>query len=314
MTTILLTGGGGMVGRNIIDLCRERGVDVVAPRRAELDLMDYASTRRFLQKVQPDIVVHAAGRVGGIQANIREPVRFLTENWDIGRNIVLAAREAGVRRLLNLGSSCMFPRNSPEPLKEEDALSGTLEPTNEGYALAKCAIARLCSYVHREDPSLLYKTMIPCNLYGRHDKFDPAVSHLVPAVIHKLHVAKCEGHSEVEIWGDGTARREFMYSGDLADAILFAVDHFAEMPNVLNVGLGVDYSVNEYYAVAAEVVGYAGGFVHDTTKPVGMMRKLLDVSRQKAFGWQARTSLREGLRATYEFYLSSGAADALSAR
>lgn len=314
MTTILLTGGGGMVGRNIIDLCRERGIEVVAPRRTELDLTDHASTLRFLREVRPDIVVHAAGRVGGIQANIREPVRFLTENWDIGRNIVLAAREAGVTRLLNLGSSCMFPRNSPDPLKEEDVLSGTLEPTNEGYALAKCAIARLCSYVHREDPSLLYKTMIPCNLYGRHDKFDPAVSHLVPAVIHKLHVAKRDGLPEVEIWGDGTARREFMYSGDLADAILFAVDRFAEMPDVLNVGLGEDYSVNEYYAVAAEVVGYTGSFVHDTTKPVGMMRKLLDVSRQKAFGWQAQTSLREGLRATYDFYLSSGAADALSAR
>ncbi|WP_276199191.1 GDP-L-fucose synthase [Chelatococcus sp. XZ-Ab1] len=314
MTTILLTGGGGMVGRNIIDLCRERGIEVVAPRRTELDLTDHASTLRVLREVRPDIVVHAAGRVGGIQANIREPVRFLTENWDIGRNIVLAAREAGVTRLLNLGSSCMFPRNSPDPLKEEDVLSGTLEPTNEGYALAKCAVARLCSYVHREEPSLLYKTMIPCNLYGRYDKFDPAVSHLVPAVIHKLHVAKRDGLPEVEIWGDGTARREFMYSGDLADAILFAVDRFAEMPDVLNVGLGEDYSVNEYYAVAAEVVGYTGGFVYDTTKPVGMMRKLLDISRQKAFGWQAQTSLRQGLQATYDFYLSSGAADALSAR
>lgn len=314
MTTIILTGGGGMVGRNVIDLCGERGIDVVAPRRVELDLRDYASTLRFVKDVRPDIVVHAAGHVGGIQANIRQPVRFLTDNWDIGRNIVLAAREAGVTRLLNLGSSCMFPRNSPDPLKEEDVLSGTLEPTNEGYALAKCAVARLCSYVHREEPSLLYKTMIPCNLYGRHDKFDPAVSHLVPAVIHKLHVAKRDGLTEVEIWGDGTARREFMYSGDLADAILFAVDHFAEMPDVLNVGLGEDHSVNEYYAVAAEIVGYKGGFVYDTTKPVGMMRKLLDISRQKAFGWQAQTSLRQGLQATYDFYLSSGAADALSAR
>ncbi len=314
MTTILLTGGGGMVGRNIIDLCRKRGIEVVAPRRTELDLTDHASTLRVLREVRPDIVVHAAGRVGGIQANIREPVRFLTENWDIGRNIVLAAREAGVTRLLNLGSSCMFPRNSPDPLKEEDVLSGTLEPTNEGYALAKCAVARLCSYVHREEPSLLYKTMIPCNLYGRYDKFDPAVSHLVPAVIHKLHVAKRDGLPEVEIWGDGTARREFMYSGDLADAILFAVDHFAEMPDVLNVGLGEDHSVNEYYAVAAEIVGYTGGFVYDTTKPVGMMRKLLQSSRHKAVGGPAQTSLRQGLQATYDFYLSSGAADALSAR
>ena len=314
MTRLLLTGGSGMVGRNILDLCRRRGISIVAPRRSELDLLDYAATLHYLRALQPDLVVHAAGRVGGIEANVREPVRFLTDNWDMGRNIVLAAATVGSKGLINLGSSCMFPRNSPNPLREEDVLSGTLEPTNEGYALAKCAVARLCEYVRRENPRLRFKTLIPCNLYGPYDKFDPAVSHLVPAVIHKLHLAKEQGRSAVEIWGDGTARREFMYAGDLAEAVLFTIDRFAEVPDVLNVGVGEDNSVNTYYQAAAEVIGYRGSFAHDLTKPVGMLRKLLDVSKQKALGWQARTSLRDGLRATYEYYLSTRAPDAISAR
>jgi GDP-L-fucose synthase len=314
MTRLLLTGGSGMVGRNILDLCQRRGISIVAPRRHELDLLDYGATLGYLRAFEPELVVHAAGRVGGIQSNIREPVGFLTDNWDMGRNIVLAAAAVGCRRLINLGSSCMFPRNSPKPLREEDVLSGALEPTNEGYALAKCAVARLCAYVRRENPSLHFKTLIPCNLYGRYDKFDPAVSHLVPAVIHKLHLAKQQGRTEVEIWGDGSARREFMYAGDLAEAVLFTIDRFAEVPDVMNVGVGEDYSVNSYYQVAAEVIGYVGSFAHDLSKPVGMLRKLLDVSKQKAVGWQARTSLRDGLRATYEYYLSTRTPDAISAR
>jgi GDP-L-fucose synthase len=314
MTRLLLTGGSGMVGRNILDLCQRRGISVVAPRRGELDLLDYAATLRYLRALQPDLVIHAAGRVGGIQSNIREPVRFLTDNWDMGRNIVLATAAAGTKRLINLGSSCMFPRNSPNPLREEDVLSGTLEPTNEGYALAKCAVARLCNYVRREDPSLFFKTLIPCNLYGRYDKFDPAVSHLVPAVIHKVHLAKQQGKADVEIWGDGTARREFMYAGDLAEAVVFSVDRFAEVPDVMNVGVGEDYSVATYYAAAAQIIGYVGRFAHDLTKPVGMLRKLLDVSKLKALGWQPRTSLHDGLRATYDYYLGSRAPDAISTR
>jgi len=314
MTRLLLTGGSGMVGRNILDLCQRRGISVVAPRRGELDLLDYAATLRCLRALQPDLVIHAAGRVGGIQSNIREPVRFLTDNWDMGRNIVLATAAAGTKRLINLGSSCMFPRNSPNPLREEDVLSGTLEPTNEGYALAKCAVARLCDYVRREDPSLFFKTLIPCNLYGRYDKFDPAVSHLVPAVIHKVHLAKQQGNADVEIWGDGTARREFMYAGDLAEAVLFSVERFAELPDVINVGVGEDYSVATYYAAAAQIIGYVGRFAHDLEKPVGMQRKLLDVSKLKALGWQPRTSLHDGLRATYDYYLGLRAPDAISTR
>ena len=182
-------------------------------------------------------------------------------------------------------------------------LSGALEPTNEGYALAKIATARLCEFVAREDSAASYKTLVPCNLYGRHDNFDPARSHLIPAIIHKMHAAKQAGVDEVEIWGSGEARREFMYAGDLADAIVHAIERFDALPGIMNVGLGYDYTINEYYAAAAAVVGYGGGFVHDLSKPVGMARKLLDVGLQTDWGWTPAHSLHEGLAKTYEFYL-----------
>jgi GDP-L-fucose synthase len=239
---------------------------------------------------------------------MREPVRFLTENWDMGRNVVLGARAAGVPRLINLGSSCMYPKDSRRTLREEDILSGPLEPTNEAYAVAKSAVQRLCDYVGRETPAFRYKTLIPCNLYGRYDAFDPRRSHLAAAVIHKLHRAKAEDRDTVDIWGDGSARREFLYAGDLADAILAAIERFDSLPLVMNVGAGVDHTVNEYYQVAAEVVGYTGRFVHDLSKPVGMMRKLMDVSRAAAWGWTAGTPLKEGLARAYEFYRTEIAA------
>ncbi|OCP36451.1 GDP-fucose synthetase [Ensifer sp. LC163] len=293
-----------MVGRNLVSLCRNVGIDIAAPGRGELDLLDFDQTQNVLKQLSPDLVIHAAGVVGGIHANINHPVRFLSDNWIMGNNIVLAARSAGVARLLNLGSSCMYPRNSEDPLREDQVLSGTLEPTNEGYALAKCAVARLCEYVTRETPQYNYKTIIPCNLYGPFDKFDPGVSHLIPAIIHKLHVAKLRGEKSVEIWGDGSARREFMFAGDLADAIVFAIANFDSMPSLLNIGLGDDFTVNEYYQVAADVIGYDGTFAHDISKPVGMKRKLLDVTKQTMLGWAPRTTLRDGIRETYEYYLS----------
>lgn len=292
-----------MVGRNLLEHPAISDFEVVTPRSNELNLLDFDAVVSFLNTSQPDMVIHAAGKVGGIQANMREPVGFLMDNLDMGRNIVWAARQVGVKRLINLGSSCMYPRNHAEPLTEEMVLTGELEPTNEGYALAKVVTARLCEYIMCEDASFQYKTLIPCNLYGRHDKFDPAHSHLIPAIIHKVHQAKQSGKEMVEIWGDGSARREFMYAGDLADALLRAITHFSTLPSYMNIGLGHDHTINDYYQAAAEVMGYTGGFVHDTSKPVGMARKLVSVQRQNAWGWAASHTLRDGIEKTYSYYL-----------
>ena len=300
---LLLTGAGGMVGSNILEHPGLTDWQVLAPRRGELDLTDGVATLAYVRHHRPDVIVHAAGRVGGIQANMAHPVDFLVSNVDVGRNIIMAARDAGVKRLLNLASSCMYPRAAANPLTEDLILKGELEPTNEGYALAKIFTTRLCAYIRREQSELSYKTLIPCNLYGRHDKFAPEHSHLIPAIIHKIHQAMQVGGDEVEIWGDGTARREFMYVGDLADAVVRALKRFESLPVEMNVGLGIDYTINEYYRTTAEVIGWQGRFVHDLSRPVGMKRKQVSIERQQAWGWMPPTSLREGISQAYQYYL-----------
>lgn len=300
---LLLTGGRGMVGRNIMEHAQANDWAIIAPSRDELDLTDAQAVTAYMANLCPDVVVHAAGEVGGIQANMAHPVDFLVRNTDIGRNIVLAARAAGVTRLLNLSSSCVYPRVAQNPLTEDLILTGELEPTNEGYAIAKIFTTRLCEYITREDPQYRYKTLIPCNLYGRYDKFEAQRSHMVPAVIAKIHHAKVDGLPDVDIWGDGTARREFMYAGDLADAIFYALEKFDRLPDLCNIGLGHDHSIDDYYVAVADVIGWSGRFVHDVSKPVGMKRKLVDVTRQTALGWKPKTCLRDGIAKTYDYFL-----------
>lgn len=305
---VLLTGGTGMVGRNIAEHPAVRGWELVAPTRAELDLEQAEAVKAFMRDVRPQVVLHAAGLVGGIHANMARPVDFLVRNTDIGRNVILGAAACGVPTLLNLGSSCMYPRGSDLPLKEEQVLAGELEPTNEGYALAKIYAARLCQYLRRQEPALQYRSLIPCNLYGRHDHFEADRSHLVAAALRKLHAARQAGATTVDIWGDGLARREFMDAADLADAVVRHVQDTRrglDLPELMNIGLGHDHSVNDYYAAAAQVVGWQGRFVHDLSRPVGMRRKLVDVSRQTAWGWAPRTRLREGLARSYAFFLDT---------
>lgn len=292
-----------MVGRNILEHPLVGQFEILAPGSDELDLRDFQAVKRWISRHSPDFIIHAAGHVGGIQANMREPVRFLLDNLDLGRNVIWAAREVGVRRLVNLGSSCMYPRNASNPLQEESMLQGELEPTNEGYALSKIVCAKLCEYIGRECPDYQFKTLIPCNIYGRHDKFDPSHSHMVPAILHKLHVAKREQREEVEIWGDGQARREFMYAGDLADCIVRSLRNFDDLPALMNVGIGVDLTIDDYYRAASDVVGFGGRFRHDTTRPVGMQQKLVSIEKSMKWGWRAGTSLAVGLQKTYDFYL-----------
>ncbi|WP_299384875.1 MULTISPECIES: GDP-L-fucose synthase family protein [Helicobacter] len=301
---ILITGGSGMVGRNLLEKSREFSYEILAPTRAEMDLLSPLSIHSFLQKNLPDCIVHCAGLVGGIAANIAKPVEFLSINAYIGLNLINECAKIGIKRFLNLASSCMYPRNAPNPLKEEYILTGELEPTNEGYALAKILATRMCEYITRTQNDYLYKTAIPCNLYGKYDKFEPTRAHLIPAVIAKIHQAKEQNLPQVEIWGDGSARREFMYAEDLADFVFYALEKFEKMPQNLNVGLGYDYNINEYYQTIAKIIGYEGEFCHNIQKPSGMQQKLIDNTRLKAFGWNPKTTLESGIQKTYEYFLT----------
>ncbi len=299
---IFLTGGTGMVGSNIREHSESHKYTIFTPSSKEVDLTNYEQVNNYIAEVQPDIIIHSAGLVGGIQANIKNPVGFLVKNLQMGLNVILAAQRNNVKKLLNLASSCMYPRDMEIGLTEDMILKGELEPTNEGYALAKVVATRLCEYMNREDEKWQYKTAIPCNLYGKYDKFDPKHSHMVPAVIRKIYEAKENNIDEVEIWGDGLSRREFMYAGDLADFVYYALAHFDKMPQNLNVGLGRDYTINEYYQAIAKVIGYEGTFTHDLSKPMGMKKKMIDNTLLTAFGWQPKTPLEEGIKQTLEYF------------
>lgn len=301
---IFVTGGRGMVGRHLIPALNKLSrVEVLAPTSAELNLLDKKAVDAFYANERPDCVIHLAAIVGGIQANMNEPVKFLVENSLMNMHVIHGAMEHGVKKLINIGSSCMYPKDKPI-LHEDDLLSDRIEPTNEGYGLSKICAARLCAYISKQH-KLDYKTIVPTNLFGEYDNFDPIGSHLLPAIVRKLHRAKLEDEPVVEIWGDGEARREFMHASDLVSFILMALPKLNTLPEHINVGLGFDYSINDYYQIAAEVIGYTGAFKHDLSKPVGMRKKLLDVTKAHAMGWKAALSLEEGIEKTYQFYVST---------
>ena len=303
-TKIYITGGSGLVGRNIIENSYISNCSIVAPKHSELDLMDYNSVFAFISKEKPDFIIHTAGQVGGIQANMKDPYGFFINNTIMGINIVRAAKEIGIKNLLNLSSSCSYPCNISTPLEEDMILTGPFERTNEGYAIAKTAILRMCEYITNQFEGFHYKTLIPCNLYGRHDKFSPKNSHLIPAIIRKLYDAKVNNVSCVDIWGDGLSRREFMYAADFGHIVVDVLQNFEKIPTVLNIGLGYDYSINEYYDVVAKIVGYKGEFKHDLSKPSGIKQKLLNIGKQKELGFKCQYSLEEGIKATYNYFLN----------
>lgn len=273
--------------------------------RADLNLAEPESLRDYLVVQKPDILIHAAAKVGGIQANTKDPFNFLAENLRMDSNVVQTCVNLGLQNLIYMGSSCMYPRDFRQPLRENDILAAPLEPTNEGYAIAKIAGSRLCEYAS-ESFGLNYKTLIPSNLYGPGDNFSPESSHLVASVIRKVHEAKSETRSHLEVWGSGSARREFTFIGDLADWIHDNLGNVSKFPHRLNLGFGADYSVDDYYRSAMQVIGYEVSLVHDETKPEGMREKRLDSSIARAnFGWNPKTDIREGISATYEWLLGT---------
>ena len=300
---ILLTGSTGLVGQSILDTADSSSFEFLTPSRQELNLFDISACDSYLRAYQPDLVIHCAGLVGGIQANINSQDLFLFENTIMGFNLIKSSLENGITRFLNLASSCIYPKNFDRAISESDLLSGYLEPTNEGYALAKISCLKLCEHITNKYDNLHYKTFIPCNLYGKFDKYYPTVSHLVPSIINKVIFAKREGIKEIEIWGDGTARREFMYAGDLAKIIFTALAMLHDLPNYINIGIGRDYSINEYYHIISGLLGWDGHFRHDITKPEGMKRKLLDTSLQIRYGLESTSTLQQGLVQTINFFI-----------
>lgn len=312
---VVITGSNGMLASSIREQWAASRPDdeLVGITRADVDLRDRPGTSALLTELQPDIILHCAAKVGGIAANVAHPTEFLLDNLLLDSAVIGSAIELGVPRLLYVGSSCMYPRDYRQPLVEGDILAAPLEPTNEGYAIAKIAGAKLCEYASSE-LGLDYRTIIPSNLYGPKDDYHSGRSHLIAAAVSKVHAAKASGADQVEIWGDGTARREFTYVGDLAGWIVAGVDELPSWPSVLNVGCGYDRTVTEFYELAKEVIGYEGQFVYDTSKPTGMHQKLMDSSLARSLGWNPTTDLRDGIRHAYEVFLadSSSSSSTLS--
>jgi GDP-L-fucose synthase len=292
---------GGAVLR---DLQSHGYAQLLTRTRLELDLTDRAAVREFFDHHRPAVVVVAAARVGGIQANNDFPVEFLLENLQVQNNVIQAAYDFGVRKLLFLGSSCIYPKFAPQPITEEALLTGPLEPTNEPYAIAKIAGIKLCQAYAREYGANFISAM-PTNLYGPGDNFDLQSSHVLPALLRKVHEAKLAGASEVVVWGTGTPRREFLHVDDLAAGCRFLLENY-DSPNVINVGYGDDVTIRELAETICEVVGFQGKLVFDSTKPDGTPRKLMDNSKLRALGWAPKISLREGIKSTYEWYLAQG--------
>ena len=257
---VFLTGGSGMLGKNIIHSFKSEDFNIIAPSRKELNLLSYKSIVSFIKDIKPDIVLHLAAKVGGIEANIREPLEFLIKNLDINKNLILASNECKVKKLINVGSSCMYPRSANNPLKEESLNGGQLEPTNEGYAMAKLIGLKLCEMINNTDDYFNYKTIIPCNLFGKYDNYNKDSSHLIASIIKKIHSAKLKNKNEVTIWGSGNARREFMFASDLADFIINAIIRFQDLPSIINIGTGKDFTVNQYYEKIAKILKYRASF------------------------------------------------------
>jgi nucleoside-diphosphate-sugar epimerase len=307
---IFVAGHRGMVGSAIAAKLAGREIETIRRTRAELDLLDGPAVRRFMQAEKPDAVILAAAKVGGIHANNHYPADFIFENLMIECNVISSAFEAGIQKLLFLGSSCIYPRDAAQPMAEDALLTGRLEPTNEPYAIAKIAGIKLCESYNRQHGTD-YRSVMPTNLYGPNDNFTSENSHVLPALMARFHQAARDGAEEVVIWGSGEPRREFLHVDDMAEASLFVLDlpkqaydqNTQPMLSHINVGTGEDISIAELAEMLAKVTGFSGRIAYDRSRPDGTPRKLLDVSRLSALGWKASISLEDGVRQTYRWFL-----------
>ena len=295
---IFVAGHRGLVGSAICrELERAGYTNIIKKTRADLDLLDPGAVERFYESARPDYVFVAAAKVGGILANDQQPAEFLYENLQIQNNLIHGAHRAGVKKLLFLGSSCVYPRDAAQPIREDSLLTGPLEATNEPYAIAKIAGIKLCESYNRQH-GRQYVSVMPTNLYGPNDNYDLANSHVLPALLRKAHEAKARGDAELVVWGSGTPRREFLHVDDLADACVHLMATGYDGP-LVNIGTGQDVTIRELAETVMRVVGFEGRIVFDATKPDGTPRKLLDVSRAQALGWRARIGLADGVASTY---------------
>ena len=305
---IFVAGHRGLVGSAIVRALQGRleagePWEIVTRSRAELDLLDGAAVRAFFEREQPGSVIVAAAKVGGIKANSDFPVDFLLDNLKIQNHLIENAYRSGARKLLFLGSSCIYPKFAPQPITEDSLLTGKLEPTNEAYAIAKIAGIKLCE-AYRKQHGADFISAMPTNMYGPHDNFDLVSSHVLPAMIHKFHLAKVEKRTSITLWGTGSPRREFLHADDLASACLMLMENYSS-PEIINIGSGTDVTIKELAETVKSAVGYEGEIEWDTTQPDGTPRKLMDGTRIRALGWQPKISLPEGIADAYRWFLAN---------
>lgn len=303
MTKILITGASGMVGSNIKKIINSKNNILFTPSSKELNLTNKKTTNQYLYKKKPDIIIHCAAIVGGILFNQQNQIKMLYENIEINNNLINAAYENNIKKLINFSSSCVYPNNSKKH-KESEIFDGKYEKTNEGYALSKLISMKLCSFI-KENKNYNYKTLIPCNLYGPGDTFNENKSHLISAAIMKIHNAKIKRSKSIKIWGTGKVKREFLYSEDLANFVNFTLKNYNKIPNFINVGTDTNLTVIDYYKLICSVLNYYPEFKFDTSKPDGVYQKKLDTKLQKNLKWKNKIGIKLGIKKTYEFYLKN---------
>lgn len=296
---VLVTGASGMLGSAVVKFASLADLRLFIPSHRELDLEQVLPTFEYLKLHRPDAIIHCAAKVGGISANVANPIEFLTKNIRMDTSLLGAAKELEIENLIYIGSSCMYPKNLPHAMTELEILTGPLEPTNEGYALAKLVGWKTVQLIAS---TLTWRSFVLSNLYGPQDHFEPGRSHLLAAIIEKIHVAKINNSKSVDMWGDGSAKREFTFVDDVASFLVQSLERLKDFPDTLNVGAGVDHSVLDYYKLVSKAMNYEGEIQADLTKPTGMKRKLMDISQARGYGWAPQTSIESGIKKTVTWY------------